>query len=152
MKETRYIRVILLISSFFLAYRTSGFCQSNETLTITTYYPSPYGAFRDLDVSRKLVFKDSGASPQDLELSTDGASNLVLNVSSNPTPLTPAQVFFNDTGGINPYSYTKSYNSSSGSTYCESGYLAVNFFYANNTPADLADLPSSGYFVCLRTW
>ncbi len=141
-----------MISLLFLVCKIPGFCQSNETVTITTYYPSPYGAFRELDIGGKVTFKDSSASPKDLELSTDGSSKLVLNVSTNPDPLNPAQVYFNDSGVINPFSYIQNYSSTSGPTYCADGYLAVSFFYANHTPADPTDLPYSGYYVCLRGW
>ncbi len=152
MKKLRYIRAVLLISLFFLGWQIPGFCQLNDTVTITTYYPSPFGAFQELDIKNKVIFKDSGAFPQDLEIYTDGSSNLVLNVATNPTPLSPAQIYFNDSAGIKPFSYLQIYNSSGGTTYCAVGYLAVNFLLSDKTPADPNDLPASGFYVCLRGW
>lgn len=152
MRGIKCIRAVLLVSLFILGWNFPGFAQSGETLTITTYYPSPYGSYREINIHGKETFKDSGASPQDLELSTDGAGDLVLNVATNPDPLSPAQIYFNDSGTIRPFTYLQDFNSSGGPTYCATGYLVVNFLNADKTPADSSSLPSTGYYVCLRGW
>lgn len=43
---------LLFLISFFMFSVTAGFSQ--ESLTITTYYPSPYGSYHDLTVSHNL--------------------------------------------------------------------------------------------------
>ncbi len=152
MREIKCIRLVLLISLFIIGLAIPGFSQSGETLTITTYYPSPYGSYREVNIHNKETFKDSNASPQDLELSTDGGGDLVLKVATNPDPLNPAQIYFNDSGTVRPFTYLQTYNSSAGLTYCATGYVTVNFLKTNKTPADPNNLPSSGYYVCLRGW
>ncbi len=148
MNKIRYFGLGLMVSVFILGGKISGFSQ--ETFTITTYYPSPYGAYRELNIYDKETFKDSDATPQNLELTTDGAGNLVLTVVTNP-PVNPAQLYFNDSGTSWPASYLKAYLSNGGVTYCADGYLVVNYLNPSKIPVDPGDpLPSSGYYVCLR--
>jgi hypothetical protein len=46
--------------------------QTTESITLTTYYPSPYGSYNQLDVQRSVTFnpldKDTLAAPQQGEL------------------------------------------------------------------------------------
>ncbi len=150
----KYIKVFLIVGVLALAWKMPGFSQpTNDSLTITTYYPSPHGAYGELDIYDKTVFKDNNiVSPQDLDLTTDGSGNLVLTVATNFNPFDPGQLYFNDSGNLNPFTYLQSYTSNGGVTYCAPGYLVINFLKTNKTPADLADLPSDGFFVCLRGW
>ena len=52
---------VILLSLAFLAFSFSAFCQSeheqsnNETITISTYYPSPYGVYRELEVKGRMA-------------------------------------------------------------------------------------------------
>ncbi len=152
MRKIKCIRAVLFVSLFIMAWQIPGFSQSGETLTITSYYPSPYGSYQEVNIHSKETFKDSGASPQDLEIATDGTGNFVLKVATNPDVLNPAQIYFNDSGTVRPFTYLQTYNSSAGVTYCATGYIVVNFLETNKIPADPNNLPSSGYYVCLRGW
>lgn len=49
MKKLKFL--IILIFGFF------GLCFADESITMTTYYPSPYGSYNQLDVSRSVTFK-----------------------------------------------------------------------------------------------
>jgi len=51
---------IVLLTSLFLLFLFS-LSRAQEQITITTYYPSPYGSYRDLEVSNKLSGR--GVSP-----------------------------------------------------------------------------------------
>ncbi len=150
MNKIRHIKLGLIVIVFILGWQILGFSQSNETFTITTYYPSPSGIYREVTIYGKTTFKDSDATPQDVELSTDGAGNLVFTVANNP-PANPAQLYFNDSGTINPFCYLQAFNSGL-PTDCVDGYLKVNYLESDKTPADPGSLPSSGYYVCLRGW
>ncbi len=48
--------VLILFPAFFTA---AAYAQSNytESLTITTYYPSPYGVYRDMEIHRSVKYK-----------------------------------------------------------------------------------------------
>ncbi len=48
--------LLILFSVFCLQFSVKCFAQQNETLTITTYYPSPYGVYRDLEVQGGSLF------------------------------------------------------------------------------------------------
>ncbi len=154
MNMINYIKFFLIVSVLILAWEMPGFSQSsNESLTITTYYPSPHGAYGELEIYDKTVFKDNGiVSPQDLALTTDGSGNLVLTVDTNFNPFDPGQLYFNDSGILHPFTYLQSYTSNGGATYCSPGYLAINFLQSNKIPANPASLPSTGFIVCLRGW
>lgn len=149
MSMLKYIKVFLIVSALVLGWKMPGF---SESLTITTYYPSPYGAYGELDIYDKAVFKDQSLIPQDLTLTTDGAGNLVLTVATNFNPLDPGQLYFNDSGTLHPFTYLKSYTQNGGITYCSPGYLAINFLKTDKLPANPAALPRSGFLVCLRGW
>ena len=58
-------RKFLLLISFLLSPTITCFCQSNqsESLTITTYYPSPYGVYRNLEVKNGMAVGDITQSP-----------------------------------------------------------------------------------------
>lgn len=51
MNRLRYIKVAVLGVFFTVFLQYFCFAQSNETLTITTFYPSPYGSYRELQVT-----------------------------------------------------------------------------------------------------
>ncbi len=42
------MRVVILVSLFLFLATAFCFAQNNESLTITTYYPSPYGSYNEL--------------------------------------------------------------------------------------------------------
>lgn len=66
-------KVLILLFGFMLVlvYPTS-FAQQQETLTVTTYYPSPYGSYKQLEVSRSVTYdpvdKDTLTNPKEGEL------------------------------------------------------------------------------------
>lgn len=131
-----------------LAFLLFVFMQSipafaQENITITTYYPSPYGSYNDMDVHRNLtVFNTAG-----------GSGNVTLSANSGNLTLSGAgtwyQLNFADSGL--PFTYLLPYNLAPAPTYCANGYVAVNYLKSDKTPIN-GTLPSSGYIVCLRGW
>ncbi len=52
-------RIILILIGIVFCASYVAFAQSNytESLTITTYYPAPYGVYRQMEIHRGIVFK-----------------------------------------------------------------------------------------------
>lgn len=120
-----------------------------ENITVTTYFPSPYGAYNDLNVHRDLTVKDSGGTTSQVTLNTNSTGDLVVRGSGF------FQIVFNDTTAQKPFSYLQGYDLTnlSGATWCASGYVAANYLNTNKIPVDMGNpLPNSGYIVCVRAW
>ena len=137
------MRSLIMVTSLILLIAVFAFAQS-ETLTITTYYPSPSGIYEDLDIYSNLTYRDPGGSGTSLVAKTDATGNLHLN-----STVTDFHIWFDDVD--KPYAYLQSYGSTSGITYCEVGYFCASFLDSNKLPADpTPDCPDSGYYVCIR--
>ncbi|GEM_PF-5428404 len=62
-------------------YTLSGFAQGGETITITTYYPAPYGVYNELRANKMVIGEsDSGAIP-----SPDTEGVMIFKGISEPT-------------------------------------------------------------------
>jgi hypothetical protein len=76
----RYLIATLLIFSFLsipLAF-------SQEQITITTYYPAPFGVYNNVDIHRDLTFKDPDVGgTDDVVINTDGLGNLLIDDPGN---------------------------------------------------------------------
>ena len=128
--------IVLLLSTVFC------FAQ-NETLSVTTYYPSPSGAFQDLDVHGNSTYRDPGGSGTSLVAKTDAAGNLHLN-----TTAANFHIWFDDVN--RPYAYLQSYNVNPNPTLCANGYKCISILDANKRMVDPDDAPPSGFLVCVR--
>ncbi len=151
MNKIAGLKICLIFIIFTLIWKTQGFSQAGETITVSTYYPSPYGSYQELKIFGKMTFKDNdnAPQPQDVDLTTDGQGDLILSISTNPTASDPIRLYFKDGGTSRPLSYLV-YTASSNLTPCVLGYVAVNFLKADKTPANPASLPANGYYVCFR--
>ena len=61
-------------------YTLSCFAQGGETITITTYYPSPYGNYKELEMHEGAIFvphNSAGDYVEDLECNADKEGKLV---------------------------------------------------------------------------
>ena len=85
---TKTFRAVVVTLSIIFVAVASVFAQSNttESLTITTYYPSPYGVYRNLEVKKGLAVGGSGFA----------------TVSS----LKEGQLFLNNSVLLNPHTNT----------------------------------------------
>jgi len=136
------INIILTTFSFVLLLFSLSFCE--EKITITTYYPSPYGSYRDLEVNNNLYYKDPAGGAARVTTKTDNNGNFHLN----STNVSGFQIIFDDTGKT--FTYYIHYTSSSGTSWCANGHIAVNYLTEDKIPANPSNLPASGYVVCLR--
>lgn len=122
---------------------------SAENITITTYFPAPYGAYSDLNVHNQLAIKDINGTAAEVTVTSDSSGDLRVDSTQNfyqfkfksPNMSEPK-----------PFSYWIPFNQTSGSVYCEPGYVAVGYLTASKIPANSSNLPWSGYTVCLRGW
>ena len=122
-----------------------SFCLAQEEITITTYYPSPFGVYQDLEVHNDLTFKDPGGSGTDLEIKTDGGGNLHLNVPG----LTNYHIIFDDVN--RPFCYLLAF-ALGPPTNCANGYVSAGLLDVLKKPVDPSALPPSGFIVCIRGW
>lgn len=67
----------LAITVIFISF---SYAQQSEQITITTYYPSPYGSYRDLEVHHQLRAKGKGA---DANLAIHATTNLGKSAASS---------------------------------------------------------------------
>ena len=87
---------IVFILSLVLLIPAISQAQSNysETLTITTYYPSPYGVYRNLEVKRSLAVGDITKGPLgSMDNLTSGQLYINNSLVLNSLPGTPAPAF-----------------------------------------------------------
>ena len=88
----KIIRVTAVASFFIVGLFTLGF--ADETLTISTYYPSPFGSYRELTAHRMKIgrtYSSSGTTVGDNNLIVEGAVGIAtstlagyaLNVNGN---------------------------------------------------------------------
>ncbi len=136
-----YLRFLILLAAL-LWYFPAG---AQENITITTYYPSPYGSYNDLNIHRDLFVKDRTATTNaQVTVNSDVNGNFIVGANR---PF--YQIVFDDVD--KPFSYFIPYGVG-GVTYCANGYVAVNFLTLAKQPANPSALPASGYIVCLRGW
>jgi len=150
LKSVKLLCLAVLFITCYLLLVTNCFAQATETLTITTYYPSPAGSYKDLSIYNTLTFKDPAGGSAQLVGTVDASGN--LHLSSN---ISGFQIIFDkvteDGVTVNrPYCYLRHFDSTSGTVYCANGYVAANFLKDDMTPVDPASLPTSGYYVCVR--
>jgi hypothetical protein len=136
-------KVFILVSGILLSLFCLSVFAQDETLTITTYYPSPHGSYRDLSISNVLTFRDPAGGAARVTVHTDATGNYHLGSTTNGF-----QFIFDDVA--QPLAYFLTYAGGSGSSFCANGYVAVNFLKDDFTPADPNNLPLTGYIVCLR--
>ena len=86
---------------------------SQETLTITTYYPSPYGSYRELTSHRMKIgttYSGSGTTVADNNLIVEGSVGI-----GTPNPAGVLEVMKQNVGGINYFNFRNTDNTNAGS-------------------------------------
>ena len=139
----RYCIILFLLFAFLQG--PSAFTE--EQITINTYYPAPFGVYRDVDIHRNLTFKDPDTGTDDVVINTDGDGNILIDAPGNAGNY---QIEFVDVD--RPFCYLLSYSPSAVPTYCEISYVAASFLDNNKLPVDPSDLPANGFIVCVRGW
>lgn len=129
MKKTLFLAYIcLFLAPVFLF-------ASDESLTITTYYPSPYGVYNQLEVDQLVYYKpqtqplSSIVNPQEGDLAYLG--NASVPASGNPTH---SFYYYNKNNQWVPFqggSAASCYTSSSKT--CASGYSVANTISISGT-------------------
>lgn len=85
---------VFIISSFVFLFWFLAYAQ-NETLTITTYYPSPQGSYKDLQVTNRLnVGLDrAGGNPNAVGMIVGGADGGAIQIAAHSTTQGPTTRF-----------------------------------------------------------
>lgn len=99
MRKAKGIFICCIFSLLFLFYLSSVFA-ADETLTITTYYPSPYGSYNEFKVASNtwLAYSSGsvgiGTTGPNAKLEVYGSANAIRIASNDARYMT-----FNHTGG-----------------------------------------------------
>lgn len=114
-------KIMLLFMAFVMTFYSIIFAQSDETITITTYYPSPYGAYNELEVHRGVTYK-----PLDQLPTTDLKEGELVYVDNNPSDNTKGEFYYRGGGnwqqfggGGTSFTYYCYNNSSYGNPLCQ---------------------------------
>jgi len=97
----KHFKIFILISILILGLSDLGFCEapSGENLTITTYYPSPYGSYDKLQTNKMSVGDTNGDGQlTDADLPTDNGE-LKVAKTVNIHGVTPFDSMFSPFGG-----------------------------------------------------
>jgi len=70
---SKYIKILGIAIFFILALFSSGFAEE-ESFTITTYYPSPYGSYNELSTTSNTY------------LATGGSGKVIVGTRTTPNP------------------------------------------------------------------
>jgi len=54
-KNNKSVLSVLIFSALVFCLTSFSFSQSSDTITITTYYPSPYGSYREMRATRLAI-------------------------------------------------------------------------------------------------
>lgn len=99
----RYIKLSGIVSMFLLFLSSPGFSQTqSEQLIITTYYPSPYGSYRQLGI----IDTDTTADRKALTVSQSGAvvgTGYAVYATKTGASTTNVGGYFSASGGTNNY-------------------------------------------------
>lgn len=138
-----------IIFIFFLFLFFLPFLQAEE-ITLTTYYPSPSGIYRRLELDgiagqADLHFHGEGSisSDQELHLFAGPNENFIFSFGGDTLATSTEAVTIMDDGRVDARCVALSYGDSSGTTECPPSY---NFNQAI-TPAASS---TGGYFFCCR--
>lgn len=94
----RLLEVVFMFSVVFI-FLALGFANADEQLTISTYYPSPYGSYKNLSVSNWLavgpvtgtdIWGSAGSVPGAIVSSGGAAMVLFMDRNLTSYPTTPA--------------------------------------------------------------
>lgn len=161
--EAKIIRLLKLISMvIFLLAALSSLTLAQEQITITTYYPSPYGSYRDLEAQRIAVAYPPGSATfwdnfatvrtrygDTIAIGGDKAGNdseirIWAPSSRNTVTFWNAQLgtLANIQASNLPGCYRVWFNGNTGYQTCSAGYQATVI------PATVSS--SSGYFLCCQ--
>jgi hypothetical protein len=163
--------LLLLVTCFLFGVSPYGFSQ--ETVEITTYFPSPNGAFDRLIANHIGI--GSNSSPQSFADTLRGVLNFGpratfpfgIGCTGNTTPcpgeffyhgVLKTLYFYNGTRWMPAFGTARyvPYGPSSGVYTCDEtnpfgfpGAQKVNVVDQNKNPADFSNPPGVGYLVCL---
>lgn len=156
------ISILILLSSMAIAVE--------ETLTIATYYPAPYGVYNEMRANKVVIGEPNAVLTPSPD--TDGVV-IFKGRSSNPTginDLREGAVYYNDDSAVRNFRYYNGTawtsmgfsdctikevdtNAQSGSAYCDSGYRLISggcdLYGGTSLDEDLLDsypIESSGNF------
>jgi hypothetical protein len=129
MSKTAYILLVLVSLQAGLPFFALG-GQSNETISISTYYPSPYGVYRTLEVKRGLAVGDIKSSSV-----------------GNMNNLQPGQLYINESVILNTLTATPA-TGKPGQLIYVGGTEHVLKYHNDTTWVDLACSPSEMAPVC----
>ncbi len=105
----------IIVLTGMILFLGAGFCLADESLTITTYYPSPHGTYNELRTKKTVIGDINSATTP---TPSDGA--VTLMPTSQPSSYSRGTLYFD-----NSESKFKYYNGSAWKTLGSSGYTQI---------------------------
>ncbi|MDI6605973.1 MAG: hypothetical protein QME65_02375 [Candidatus Omnitrophota bacterium] len=143
MRKEKVLFCIFIISCvFFFNFAIS--CAQEEQITITTYYPSPYGSYRELSWGNYPNTRGKLTADQGSSIELGGSGTPYIDFSNDASSDYDARIILTGNDqlairGITRINICVLVSYSGGITYCPSCYYVSSF---------LATASASGYMVC----
>jgi len=169
-------KILAFLISFIIFTIYSYSQQQEERITITTYYPSPYGSYRNLDIYGSVIFRT--AQPEDdvriysntagggtwlvIKGGADDADRIWIGGDGDPDFVTgqislwaDRTVISGDLDVWGRFAASQCVDYTAGVvTQCPANYYAVACGSGScNNPGNLANpasCPQNGYMICVR--
>lgn len=97
-------RIAIIFGFFLVLGQNSGFCATQKEVKLTTYYPAPYGEYKEVKTEKTTVKGASGASASDAAFQAGGNTGTGLVVTNGNNvgigTETPEVILHVKSGGI----------------------------------------------------
>ena len=136
------VLVYIFILSFALFFSFTISCAQEEQITITTYYPSPYGSYRELSWGDYPNTRGKLTAEQGSSIELGGSGTPYIDFSNDASSDYDGRIILTGNDqlaiqGITRINTCVLVSYSGGSTYCPNCYYVSSF-----------DAAPSGYMVC----
>ncbi|MCG8430467.1 MAG: hypothetical protein MJA29_04780, partial [Candidatus Omnitrophica bacterium] len=135
------MRQLIVVTAILLASGVVG-VSAQDTVDMSTFYPSPFGSYNDLEIEDRLSIIDQ-ASAENATVYADAGGNLTIN-GTQPW----YTMRFDDSGVQRDFSFMTAYAGSNPA--CPAGFVPVAVLESDKTPAIPGAVPAAGYVMCVR--
>jgi len=152
-------KIIILTGMILSIGITFCFAQGNETITITTYYPSPFGVYKELKAER-IVFgnvkeycwgKDCGSGVDLSDIEGNEVGGYLTTVLCVDTKEGATITFYYPKGTKDAYNMIHYFNPNHGNIFIKGKEQAIIIKSADETYSTIAHLAVDGPIISFRS-